>query len=121
MTEDQLNTIRDRALNECAREMMRDGVDMTHAEADELGVLSLDWLSDRLGLRVVETDAGVECVPTGTIRIPAKRYEDDDDSLAAASAEYVDDHPEAAGYDLNPRWDGGDEGERDYILLDVPS
>lgn len=58
---------------------------------------------------------------TTTIEISARDYEDCDDCLEAAAADYISEHPEAAGYDLNPRWVGGDEGERDYIALDVPA
>lgn len=54
---------------------------------------------------------------TVTIRIPAARYIDFDDCLAAAAENYVEQHPEAAGWDLSPRW--ADE-QRDEILLDVP-
>ena len=53
-----------------------------------------------------------------TITVDAKRYEDADDCLAAAAAEYVEEHPEAAGYDLGARWA---DDEREQILLDVPA
>lgn len=52
-----------------------------------------------------------------TIEIAAKQYEDSDDCFAAAVEDYIDDHPEAGAFDLNPRWK---DEERDIILLDVP-
>lgn len=55
-----------------------------------------------------------------TITVSAKQYEDHDDCLRAASDDYVSEHPETKGYDLNPRWVGGEEGEREEITLDVP-
>jgi hypothetical protein len=54
------------------------------------------------------------------ITVSAKQYEDTDDCLRAAADDYVSEHPEAAGYDLNARWVGGDDGERAEIALDVP-
>jgi hypothetical protein len=36
-----------------------------------------------------------------TVSISAKRYEDCDDCLSAAAADYVAEHPELAGYDLD--------------------
>lgn len=54
---------------------------------------------------------------TQKIRIPASQYEDHDDCLAAAAAEYVEEHPDAEGWDLNARWEND---SRDVILLDAP-
>ena len=56
-----------------------------------------------------------------TISVSSKRYEDEDDCLSAAAAEYVEEHPELAGYSLCPRWEGGDAGSREAILLDLPA
>lgn len=53
-----------------------------------------------------------------TVEIDAKQYEDSDDCFAAAVEDYIEDHPEAEGHDLNPRWK--EDEERDVILLDVP-
>lgn len=53
-----------------------------------------------------------------TITVDAKQYEDHDDCLASAAADYVGEHPEAEGYDMDPRW--GDD-DRETILLDVPA
>lgn len=55
---------------------------------------------------------------TKTIEVSAAQYEDYDDCLAAAAADYVRDHPEARGYDLSPRW--ADDDDRSVILLDAP-
>lgn len=53
-----------------------------------------------------------------TLRLPAKRYEDYDNCLQAAADEVADERGlEADG--LNPRWEGGEEGERETILVDV--
>jgi hypothetical protein len=52
-----------------------------------------------------------------TISIPSSQYEDFDDCLSAAQADYVADHPELEGWELNPRWS---DDQRDEILLDVP-
>lgn len=52
-----------------------------------------------------------------TIEVSAKRYVDYDDSLQAAADDYVSEHLETEGYDMNPRWS---DDERETILLDVP-
>lgn len=62
-TEAQLTTIRARRFDATARTMMTEGVTLTHAQCDALGNDALDWIEDRLDLRVVETDVGVECSP----------------------------------------------------------
>lgn len=51
-----------------------------------------------------------------TIRLPAKKYEDHDDSLSVAAEEYAAAHS-LNGWDLDARW--ADE-QRDEILLTVP-
>lgn len=55
-----------------------------------------------------------------TIDILVRADTDADDCLASAQEEYVADHPEAEGYDLDPRWEGGDDGDREFIVLSVP-
>lgn len=60
-TETQIATIRARRVDDTARAMMTAGVMLTHEQADDLGDECLDWLRSRLGLRVAETDRGVEC------------------------------------------------------------
>ena len=52
-----------------------------------------------------------------TIEVDAAQYEDEDDCLAAAAADYAEAHPEALGYDMAARWA---DDERTTILLDVP-
>lgn len=54
---------------------------------------------------------------TTTIRLPASRFADFDDSLAAA-AEDIAEQSNLHGWDLNPRWE---DDEREVILLDVPA
>jgi len=54
-----------------------------------------------------------------TVEINAKQYEDQDDCLTAAAADYVREHPKAERYDLDARW--ADENDRSVILLDVPA
>lgn len=48
------------------------------------------------------------------------RHEGFDNVLAAVAAEYVSDHPEIAGWDLDPQWEGGDDGDREAVVLTVP-
>jgi hypothetical protein len=55
-----------------------------------------------------------------TITVPASDYADHDDCLRAAEAVYIADHPDLEGWDLDPRWADGDDGERDEIELTVP-
>lgn len=54
---------------------------------------------------------------TTTVKVRAAQYEDHDDCLEAAAADYVETHPEAAGWALHARWE---DNSRDVILLDVP-
>lgn len=53
-----------------------------------------------------------------TIRVKAAQYTGHDDCLSAAAADYVDEHPDLDGYDLDARWE---DDERDVILLTVPA
>lgn len=52
-----------------------------------------------------------------TIRIDAARYEDEDNCLAAAAADYSRHHG-LDGWILDPRWE---DNQKDVILLTVPS
>lgn len=56
-----------------------------------------------------------------TITVPASRYADEDDVLAAVAAEYIAGYPDLRGWNLDPRWDGGDAGDRRAVLLSVPT
>jgi hypothetical protein len=60
-TQDEMQTIMARAYNDTARDMERDGVTLTYAQADRIGDDGIDWLTKRLGLSCHETDGGVEC------------------------------------------------------------
>jgi hypothetical protein len=51
-----------------------------------------------------------------TVTVPAARYADHDDSLAAAAEDYARDH-RLVGWDLAPAWA---DDERDEIVLTVP-
>ena len=62
-TETQIIQLRARAVNDVTREIMADGVLLTHAQADELGEETVSWIGGRLGLDVRATDRGVECTP----------------------------------------------------------
>lgn len=62
-SDQQISTIRARAINDEARNMMADGVNLTHAQADDIGVQAIAWIENRLGLNVTETDSGIECTP----------------------------------------------------------
>ncbi len=55
-----------------------------------------------------------------TVTVPAKQYEDHDDSLAAAKADYAAEH-DLALWQVTASWVGGEDGERDEIALEVPS
>lgn len=58
----QLARLSAHAVDSVTRAIMADGIDLSHAEADELGEETLDWMRARLGLTITETDAGVEAV-----------------------------------------------------------
>ena len=62
-TEAQIEQLRKHAVNDVTREIMRDGVLLSHDQADELGEEVLGWMGGRLGLSVKATDRGVECSP----------------------------------------------------------
>ena len=52
------------------------------------------------------------------ITISVDSNPDFDDCFEAAVDAYVKDHPDAAGWDLSPRWE--DDNNRESILLTVP-
>ena len=52
------------------------------------------------------------------IAISVRADADQDDCLAAAEQEYISEHPELSGYDLDPRWGDGD---RETVVLAVPA
>ena len=54
-----------------------------------------------------------------TLKIDAAQYADHDDCLTAAAADIAAER-NLAGYDLSPRWEGGDDGDRAVILIDIP-
>jgi hypothetical protein len=68
-TETQLTEIRRHAVNDTTRAIAASGVLLTHEQADDLGEETLAWLTSRLGLRVTETDRGVECEPRTYIAV----------------------------------------------------
>jgi hypothetical protein len=53
---------------------------------------------------------------TDIVRLCAKLFEDFDDCLSAAVDHFVSEHPGAAGFALNPRWNS----DRSFVLLTVP-
>lgn len=55
-----------------------------------------------------------------TVKIPARNYEDESDCLYACASN-VRHVLRLGGYSLDCRWHGGDEGERDHILVDIPA
>ena len=63
-TKDQMATIDAQRVDDVARDMARDGVDLSYSQADRIGDTGLDWLRTRLGLTCVETDECVECSVT---------------------------------------------------------
>jgi hypothetical protein len=52
-----------------------------------------------------------------TVTVPAARYADADDCLAAAEQDYAAEH-DLAGWDLAPQWA---DDQRDEIVLTVPA
>lgn len=54
-----------------------------------------------------------------SVTVTVRADQDQDDCLAAAAAEYIEEHPELAGYDLSPRWT--DEDDRETVDLTVPA
>ncbi len=55
-----------------------------------------------------------------TVTVDAKRYEDHDDSLAAAAADYAAEHG-LESWEVTAAWHGGEHGQRDEIALRVPA
>jgi hypothetical protein len=66
-TETHLATIRARRIDDTARAMMTEGLTLTYEQADELGDEATDWIEQRLGLSVAETDLRVECSPAAPV------------------------------------------------------
>lgn len=62
-TETQLTALRAHAVNDVTRQIMADGIVLSHEQADELGEETLGWIGARLGLNVTETDTNVLCTP----------------------------------------------------------
>lgn len=56
---------------------------------------------------------------TATIEISAKQYEDSDDSLTAAAEDYASEHG-LDDWQVTAEWLGGEDGQRDVIVLTVP-
>lgn len=56
---------------------------------------------------------------TTSVTVTVQADPDQDDCLAAAAAEYIEEHPALAGYDLAPRWT--DEDDRTTVDLTVPA
>jgi len=71
--------------------------------------------ADDQGLLVVDASDGAVNYGTELI-VPANP--DLDDCLGGAAEEYVEEHPELAGYDLDPRWGDAD---RETVKLTVPA
>jgi len=65
-TEDQLVQISRRAVNATTRKIMTDGITLTWDQVDSLGDEPLDWMRERLGLKVKTTDAGAVFSPART-------------------------------------------------------
>ncbi len=52
------------------------------------------------------------------ITVTVKANPDVDDCLQYAQQEYIEEHPDLDGYDLDPQWE--DEDDRTYVNLSVP-
>ncbi len=66
-TESHLKTIRLRAYDEDARAMERNGVRLTHDQADALGDMRHDWLRTTLGLQMSTDDRWVMFLPRAEV------------------------------------------------------
>lgn len=55
-----------------------------------------------------------------SIKIVVAADADQDNCLAAAAEAYIEEHPALAGWDLAPQWEGGEDGDREQIVLSVP-
>jgi len=62
-TATQFFAIRAMRIDNTTRGIARTGVTLSHGQEQELGAEHLDWLRDRLGLRVEMTDIGLVCSP----------------------------------------------------------
>lgn len=59
----QIEQLRCMAVNATTRAIAADGIELTYAQADDLGEVVLDWMTSRLGLSISETDSGVVATP----------------------------------------------------------
>jgi hypothetical protein len=109
-TETQLTTIRRRAYDDTARALAVSGVVLTHEQADDLGDEAMDWLRTRLGLRIEETAAGVECLGAYQATVRSDRYrelcaqlsslDDGTGNLGTVVAQALMDDPAATADDI---------------------
>jgi len=63
MTKAQMDSIDHRRIDDTTREMMVDGVTMTHDESDEISDAGHSWLETSLGLVSESTDEGMAYSP----------------------------------------------------------
>ena len=70
-TETQIATIRARRVDNVARDMMANGVMLTHDQAYDLGDEAMGWLSSRLGLRINAAESGVMCEADAIVKARA--------------------------------------------------
>ena len=61
-TEIQIAQIRRQAVNDVTREIMTHGIQLTWAQADDLGDDVIAWMGSRLGLAADTTDTGITFV-----------------------------------------------------------
>jgi hypothetical protein len=62
-TIDELNTIDAMRMDDTAREMSRNGVSLSHRDAEAFGADRIDWLRTRLGLIMTSDDRGYHFTP----------------------------------------------------------
>lgn len=60
---DAIEQLRLMAVNDVTRAIAVEGIELTYDEADDLGEVVLDWMHNRLGLTISETDEGVVATP----------------------------------------------------------
>lgn len=105
-------------------ETLADAIAQLRSDYDHIADLKIDSDEDGTIARDPSDDADhsylarvVKLAKNTIVRLKAAPYGWYDDCLAAATADYIDDHPDLKGYDLDARWE---DDERDAILLTVP-
>lgn len=70
-TINELNTIDAMRLDDTARHMARNGVSLSHRDAEAFGADKIDWLRTRLGLVMTSDDSGYHFTPPTVVHSAA--------------------------------------------------